>query len=212
MPPLCDHNACTVGRSTSPPEREAQDLLGLGATERADVESLDEAVLPHHRQGLGPFEVVAHGHDDERRAQRRQSMHERGRQLVEMVGVVDHHGEAPVDGPGREGPLEREPQRVFGNAGRVAGFQEMAERAEGDRGHARRGAEPQRRGAGSRAAADDLVREPGAADAGGAAQAHAARARGARLVGRGELALAPDERPVTPQHVPMLERDLRIRY
>ena len=106
--------------------------LGVGLGQRADVDALDQLVLPQRHQAVGqrPSGAGAHHHPDRRLGHRQ--VHERDRHRVEQVGIVDRQDERPLAaGPGVQ-PGQREVQQVVGVVGVVARVEDVGERPERD--------------------------------------------------------------------------------
>ena len=152
---------------------------------------------------LGPIEVVAHGQHDERRTGRREPVHERGREVVEVVGVVDHHDEVARPRLLVQRPIERRPHhvvhRVLRHVGASPGSRRCRNGPSGTAAIPGVALNHSVGAAGRRASPDDLVREAGLAHARGPAEPDAARARRLRLRRRGR---AHDHGPRAASHSP----------
>ena len=78
-----------------PAEDGEQELLHGGGVEAADLQALDRVVLPQCHDRVGRRFVAAEGGHDEGGAGGGHLVDERGREVVEEVGVVNGEDEGP---------------------------------------------------------------------------------------------------------------------
>ena len=143
--------------------------------------------------GVGP-PGRAHREDGEHAARLHERGDERPGQLVELVAVVDQQEQTLVAGPlaqRRRGPVEDRATVEVVRAGRGGDVdrQQVRQRGERDRSTLGVTARPGARHAGRIGELEDLLREPGLADAGAAGEEHAAGG-----VARGTTRRAPRAR------------------
>ena len=203
-------------RHGGPVDRAAQHRLEeLGdrpGVEPDELEPLDDTVLPQGRHRLGRHLAGAEGGQDEGRVAPGQLVDERGRGVVEQVGVVDHEGEAPALGPFEE--RRRRPAEQVGpvvDASRltvVGGREQRGEGPEREGGGRSGGGHPGGAHAGRLGQPKGLQGEPGFPDPGRAGDHHPGRVGpGDEIVQPVQLGGASDERPVLgafPPHVDSL--------
>ena len=82
-----------------PAEHRAEKLLDRRGVERAELDAVGDLVLPESDDGVGRLRLAADGGDHEGVTLARQLTHERGRHVVQPVGVVDQQGEVAVGPP-----------------------------------------------------------------------------------------------------------------
>ena len=85
-----------------PAERPVEDRLDALLGERLDLEASEVPVLHQVVEGRGPSDR-AHGQDGEHGARLHEGRHQRPRQVVELVAVVDQEQQALVAGLGSQG-------------------------------------------------------------------------------------------------------------
>ena len=107
-------------------------LLGGRLRQRADVDALDQLVLPQRHEPVGHRPPGAGAHHDPDRRLRDRQVHEGDRHGVEQVGVVDRQHERPLaPRPGVQAG-QRQVQQVVGVVGLVGGVEHVGERPERD--------------------------------------------------------------------------------
>jgi hypothetical protein len=131
-----DHSRSTEAESTGPPRTWCSSVAGI---ERAELDPLDQVVGPQCADRVGHGLAGAHRRQDGRVLGPGDVVHERGRQRVEQVGVVDRHDDRPARGlPVQrvDGPAQQPGWRT---AGRLVGWKHLGEAAQRQAGGGRVG-------------------------------------------------------------------------
>ena len=173
-----------------PTQSRRQQRLDARGVERLEREERAHVVLPQRLQRVRRGLLAPHGHHRARLTGVDELMQERGRRVVERVGIVDEEHEAPATGPLAQ-RVPRAHERLA-----AARIEHGRERPERDRGRRRRRPDPHDIQSGELRRGLRLSEQPRLAGALDAGNHHAAGARiDERLAQQRQLPVTPGDRP-----------------